>query len=105
MVTFDLTDVLNKSGLTIKSKEIQELLYQLSTQSASYMSNVYNLRTGKVPSKGALLSDQGNEYVANFVSEVIINEQNNADIYLSNMYTDTVFQVLVATGYIPVAWL
>ena len=43
MVTFDLTDVLNKSGLTIKSKEIQELLYQLSTQSASYLTRATNM--------------------------------------------------------------
>lgn len=105
MVTFDLTDILEKSGLMVNSKEIQDLLYQLSTQSASYMSNVYNLRTGKKPGEGALLSDIGNEYIANFVGEVIANEQNNADIYLSNVYTDAVFQVLVATGYIPVAWL
>jgi len=106
MVGFDLSEILVSSGLSVSSTQIQDLLYHLSMQTSGYLANVQNMRSGVKPSEGQYVSNLPSaELTANFVNQTILREQDDANIYLSKIYSDQIFQVMVASGYIPVAWL
>lgn len=102
MVKFDISEVYNKSGLTCISKSIQDTLYELSVQTDKYLSNVNNLRDGIKPELGTVIQ---NSYTKEFIRKVIFDRQKFYDNSLSRIYTDLIFQVLVASGYIPLGWL
>ncbi len=106
MVGFDLSEVLVKSGLSSLSHKIQELQYELSIQTVGYLGNIQNMKSGTRPEKGQYITSlPGVNDVCTFMNEAIMRENNDASMYLSKIYSDHAFQILVASGYIPIAWL
>lgn len=74
MVSFDLSELINKSGLSTSTKKIQDLLYDLSSQTQTYLENVLKLRSGIKPDEGYYIS---NSEISNdlsfFVRDMIIS--------------------------------
>jgi hypothetical protein len=106
MIKFDLSEILEQSGLSIFTNDIQSLLYTLSVQTTNYLAYSGNLRTGVKPDEGQLISNLPYpDATKEFISRAILLEQNSNEDALSAVYTDTVFQLLVASGYLPIGWL
>ena len=103
MVGFDLSEILVQSGLSVSTNQIQKLMYQLSTQTTGYLSNLPNLRNGKKPGEGQFI--QSSDAISNFVANALLDVQQNADMYLAKMYSDQAYQVMLASGFIPVGWI
>lgn len=106
MIGFDLSEILMQSGYTVSTNKIKDLLYQLSVQTSGYVSKLLDMRDGEKPGEGQFISHLPTaDATKQFVFDAILREQNNADIHMSEVYSDNAFQMLIASGYIPLGWL
>ena len=106
MVRFDLSDIINESGLSSSFKEIEDLAYKLSVQSSEYIANTKNLTIGLTPSEGLLIAKlPDTDKTAGFINGIQVQLQNIYDRDIPEMYAVNVFQLLISSGVLPLGWL
>ena len=106
MVSFDLTDILNNSNISVDLKTIQEFTYTLQKDIQTFMGNTSNLTVGLSPDEGVLISNLPEaSFIRDFITNALVTETTTLNIHCSQVYRDHVFETLIATGYIPIGWI
>lgn len=103
MLKFDLTEI--ESSVKDANNEISELMYQLSIQTSNFVNNIQNLTVGLKPGEGQSVFSLSTGETSQYISDVLIGINANMTYSLNDIYRDSVFQYLVATDNIPVAWI
>lgn len=106
MVNFELSEILNDSGLTSSLDAINELANKISLQTSEYINNTKNQTTGIRPNSGTSIvnlpvSDKTSFFINNSQSEI----QNINDGIIPELYSNSIWQILMASQTIPMGWL
>lgn len=106
MVRFDLSDILKDSELPSSTEEFCDLAYKLSVQTSAYVENTKNLTVGLTPTEGLSISKLPDvDPTASFINGAQKTLNNIFDRYIPEMYSVNVFQILIASGVLPLGWL
>ena len=106
MIKFDLSDIINDSELPSSLEEICNLAYKLSVQTSAYISNTKNLTVGLKPTEGLSISKlPDTDPTAKFINDAQIKLNGIIDRDTPEMYSVNAFQILIASGVLPLGWL
>lgn len=106
MIKFDLTEILNDSGLNVSFNEMYDLARTLSVRSSEYIENTKNLTVGLKPTEGLSISKLPiSDPTMPFIKKIQTDLQSVYDMAIPEMYTTNAFQLLIASGVLPLGWL
>lgn len=106
MIKFDLSEILNDSGLNTSFNEICKLAYTLSVRSSEYSENTKNLTVGLKPTEGLPVSTLPDfDPTSMFIKKAQRDLHSFYDKTIPEMYTTNAFQLLVASGVLPLGWI
>lgn len=106
MVSFDLTEILNNSNVSVDLRNVQEFTYAFQKDIQLFMGNIPNLTVGLSPDEGVSISNLPEAAsIRKFITNALVMETTTLNIHCSQVYRDHVFEILVATGYIPTGWI
>lgn len=106
MIKFDLTEIINDSGLNVSFNELYDLARTLSVRSSEYIENTKNLTVGLKPTEGLSISKlPESDPTPSFIKKTQSNLQSVYDMVIPEMYTTNAFQLLIASGILPLGWL
>lgn len=106
MIKFDLTEILNDSGLNVSFNEMYDLARTLSVRSSEYIENTKNLTVGLKPTEGLSISKLPiSDPTLPFIKKIQADLQSVYDMAIPEMYTTNAFQLLIASGVLPLGWL
>lgn len=106
MVRFDLTDILKDTELPSSFEDICDLAYKLGLQTSAYISNTKNLTTGLKTTEGTSISKlPESDPTAKFINDIQAKLNNVIDADIPEIYYTNVFQILIASGVLPLGWL
>ena len=106
MITFELSEILNPTGLSSPISEIVEVTNKLSLYTSDYIKKTSDQTIGVKPdtgiSIGGLPAVDKTKQSINKVQEVAQDLNNH---YAEEIYANAVWQIMVATQILPVGWL
>lgn len=106
MVSFDLTSILDQSGIPVDLKMIQEFGYALRKDVQQFVGNISNLTVGLSPSEGVSVSNLPEaSFIRDFINNELLTEIKMINPYCVALYRNHVFNLLVSAGYIPLGWI
>lgn len=106
MVSFDLTEILNNSNISVDLRTVQDFTYALQKDIQTFMGNIPNLTVGLSPDEGVSIPNLPEAAsIRSFITNALVMETTTLNIHCSQVYRDHVFETLIATGYIPIGWI
>lgn len=106
MVRFDLSDIINDSELPSSFEEICELAYKLSVQTSAYVAKTKDLTVGLKPTEGLAISQlPDTDPTAKLINGTQTSLNNIIDRDIPEIYAVNAFQILIASGVLPLGWL
>lgn len=105
MVTFELSEILKNTGLS-SLDIVNELADKLSMQTSDYVSNTKNQTTGIYPTYGDSVAGlPASDLTAFFINDVQADIQAINNEYIPMIYSNTVWQLMIAAQILPLGWL
>lgn len=106
MIKFDLSEIIDEPELTPALDDLINISRTLSIRSSEYAEHVRDLTVGTRPTEGLVISNlQDSGATLNF----IMNKQGILkgiyDNTIPELYATNVFQLLIASGTLPLGWI
>lgn len=106
MVNFELSELLQDTELSSSLEAIQQLANTLSIETSEYINRTKNQTTGLTPTAGTpIISLPSTDQTSFFINTAQTQIQKLNDGLIPELYSNTIWQILMATQTLPMGWL